>query len=883
MTRKVPTSRSNSDVDDDYYNVEYSFAVEYTGPPITFDVPRVVPIDVDRIPIAAVAVADSTLSKFSLPIIQPILKNDPVLKKLSYKSKLGCQVESFNERIPEMNRNESSGTLGFSDSRDESRELSASSGDEGLADDCKDNPSNWDLNYSASSSPVLSSRVSSCAGEDCIDESHCHGDRVVSFCDSESIGTVSEESRDEGPEVIEVRQKGKPNVKKGLCHRCLRGNRFTEKEVCLVCSAKYCSSCVLRAMGSMPEGRKCITCIGYPIDESNRVTLGKCSRMLKKLLTDFEVKRTMGFESSCEANQIPPQLVCVNGKPLCADEMASLLNCRNPPKRLKPGKYWYDKVSGFWGKEGERPSQIISPQLAVGNSIMKEASNGNTRVLINNREITEAELWMLKLAGVHCEGNPHFWVSADGSYQEEGQKNVMGKIWDKAGTRLVCAVLSLPFPSASINLGGEEVDISGDKVVPNEHKKQKPLNKFLLVGYDHSGTSTIFKQAKILYNSTFSEDERQNVKSMIQSNMYGYLGILLEARERFEEECFIEMRKKHINQPGPSENPDQLGQKSLYSISRRLKLFSDWLLQVMMSGNLDAIFPASTREYAPLVEELWKDKAFQATYSRRNELAMLPRVANYFLDRAVDIARADYEPSDMDILYADGITSSNGISCMEFSFPKPVHFSVLGPVDQTGPLESYQLIRVHSSSLGENCKWSDMFEDIDLILYCVALTDYDELFYNNNGVPTNKMLATKKLFENIITHPPFDKKNFLLILNKFDLLEEKIEHLPLTQCEWFQDFKPVISSRHSSCNSSNNNSSLAQSASHYIGAKFKRVFNSLNSVNGRKLFVSVVTGLETDSVGEALSYGREILKWDEERNENGDSWFSGSVEVSTSS
>ena len=50
-----------------------------------------------------------------------------------------------------------------------------------------------------------------------------------------------------------------------------------------------------------------------------------------------------------------------------------------------------------------------------------------------------------------------------------------------------------------------------------------------------------------------------------------------------------------------------------------------------------------------------------------------------FQTQAVEISRTDYEPSDMDILYADGITSSNSLTCMEFSFPKSTQDDSLDP------------------------------------------------------------------------------------------------------------------------------------------------------------------------------------------------------------
>ena len=84
----------------------------------------------------------------------------------------------------------------------------------------------------------------------------------------------------------------------------------------------------------------------------------------------------------------------------------------------------------------------------------------------------------------------------------------------------------------------------------------------------------------------------------------------------------------------------------------------------------------------------------------------------------------------------------------------------------------------------ERKKWIHCFEAVTSIIFCVALSEYDQVLLEESK--QNRMLESLILFESVINSRWFVRSSIILFLNKVDIFKTKLPKVPLER--YFPDY-----------------------------------------------------------------------------------------------
>jgi GTPase SAR1 family protein len=277
-----------------------------------------------------------------------------------------------------------------------------------------------------------------------------------------------------------------------------------------------------------------------------------------------------------------------------------------------------------------------------------------------------------------------------------------------------------------------------------EQQENNQVNKLLLLGAGESGKSTLFKQMVLLYpkaNSQNSGDWTKDVELDEYVNII-HNNIVLSMKTLCEQSDELRLRQPPIQ--GTEVNP-KLARNKQYILDMK----EDTFIDMPVAQNFDA---------------LWRDQGIQQTYANRN-LFQLTDSTSYYLDKILVIGAEGWKPDQQDFLRSRVRTT--GIVEEDF-LVEGSHFKLFDVGGQRN----------------ERKKWIHCFSDVTAVLFVAALSAYDLTLFEDDE--TNRMDESLDLFAEISNSRWFKKTSMILMLNKKDMFEEKIQKVPLTV--WRPDY-----------------------------------------------------------------------------------------------
>lgn len=165
------------------------------------------------------------------------------------------------------------------------------------------------------------------------------------------------------------------------------------------------------------------------------------------------------------------------------------------------------------------------------------------------------------------------------------------------------------------------------------------------------------------------------------------------------------------------------------------------------------------------VIQLWSDPGVTTLMTRQSEFYLMDS-APYFYQELSRIVQPNYIPTEADVLRAR--TKTTGIYETRFTMGN---------------------LSIHMFDVGgqrsERKKWIHCFEAVTSIIFCVSLSEYDQVLLEEAG--QNRMTESLILFDSVINSRWFVRTSIILFLNKIDLFKQKLPLVPLS--DYFPEYQ----------------------------------------------------------------------------------------------
>lgn len=164
------------------------------------------------------------------------------------------------------------------------------------------------------------------------------------------------------------------------------------------------------------------------------------------------------------------------------------------------------------------------------------------------------------------------------------------------------------------------------------------------------------------------------------------------------------------------------------------------------------------------IVSLWKDPCIARVMEHQVKFYLMDS-APYFFEEAPRITHPDYIPTEADVLRAR--TKTTGIYETRFTMGQ---------------------LSIHMFDVGgqrsERKKWIHCFESVTSIIFCVALSEYDQVLLEDSN--QNRMGESLVLFDSVVNSRWFVRTSIILFLNKVDLFRQRLARSPLS--DYFPDY-----------------------------------------------------------------------------------------------